>query len=133
MYHRGRCSLNRLKGLSDNVVPCLGQYLNGHILRNHIPLYKRTDKLILRVGGCREANLNFFKSDLYKHPEKIQFFLQTHRLNQGLISVTQIHTAPDGRCCDRILFYPVISNLGRHKISFSVFFCYIHRSTNLSY
>ena len=108
MYNRMRSSLYCLKGLLNDVLSGLCQYLNGNIIRNHILLNQSTDELVLGVRSGREAHFNFLESDLYQHGEKFQLFIKTHRLNQCLIPVTQIHAAPDRRLFDRVLLHPVI-------------------------
>ena len=48
-------SLHCLKGLADNMFPGLGQHLDGHIVRNHVPLYQGTDEIVFRVGGSGKS------------------------------------------------------------------------------
>ena len=69
------------------MLPCLGQNLHRHILRNHILLNERPHKLVLRLRCRRESNLNLLKPDIHKHLEKLQLFLKAHRLNQRLIAI----------------------------------------------
>ena len=116
MHYRVGRSLYRLKGLFNDMFSGLGQYLNGHILRNHLPLNELTQETVLRLRGSRKSNFNLLEAHLHQHPEKLQLLLQAHRLNQRLIPVTQINAAPDRRLLDDVLFHPVISDLGRHKI-----------------
>ncbi len=66
MNHRVGRSLHRLEGLSDNVLPGLGQHLNGHVIRNHIPLDECADKVVLRIGRSREAHLDFLEADFHQ-------------------------------------------------------------------
>ena len=87
MHHRRGRSLDGFKGFSDDVVSGLGEYLDGHILRNHIPLDQGPHKLILRVRGRRKSHLNLLKSDFHKHLKKFLLFFQAHRLDQGLVSI----------------------------------------------
>ena len=122
MHHRMGRSLHRLKGLSDDMLPGLGQHLDGHILRDHLPLDQLPKKPVLRIGGRREADLDLLKSHLHEHLKKFQLLLQAHGLDQRLISVPQIHAAPDGRLLYGVLFRPVKGYLRRHKIRSSVFF-----------
>ena len=122
MHHRVGRSLNRLKGLLNDMLPRLGQHLDGHILRNHVPLYKFSHKTVLCFRSRRKSHLDLLKAHLHQHPEKLQLLLQAHRLNQRLIPVPQINAAPDGRLLDDILFHPVVSDLWRHKIRSSILF-----------
>ena len=119
-------AFHRLKGFADNVISGLGQYLNGHILRDHIPLDQRPHKLILRIGSRREAHFDLLKTHLDQKVKKLQFFLQAHGFDQRLIAVPQIHAAPEGRFRDGILLHPIVGDYRGHKIRFSVFFFHIH-------
>ena len=65
------CTLHRFKGLLDNVLSGLSQHLNGNIRGDHISLDQGADKIIFRVGGCRESHFDFLKSDVYQHLEKL--------------------------------------------------------------
>ena len=122
MHHRMGRSLHRLKGLFDDMFSGLGQYLNGHILRNHVPLDEFTQETVFRFRGRRKSHFDLLEAHLHQHPEKLQLLLQAHRLNQRLVPVPQINAAPDGRLLDDILFHPVVSDLWRHKIRSSILF-----------
>ncbi len=129
MHHRMGRSLHRLKGLSDNMFPGLGQHLNGHILGDHIPLNQSPDKIVLRVGGCRKTHLYLLEANLHQELEKLQFILQGHGIHQGLIAVPQVHAAPDGRLLNGILPHPVIRHLRGHVICLAILFtdlCLFH-------
>ena len=115
-------SLYRIEGFFDNMFSGLSQNLNGYILGYHVPFNKSTDKIILRVRGSGKAHLYLLKANFHQQFKKFQLILQTHGVYQRLISVPQIYTAPDGCLLDAILFHPVIGNLRRHMICFSVFF-----------
>ena len=65
MDHRMRRTLNSFKCLLNNMLSCLSQYLNGHIIWDHILLNQRSHELVLGIGCCRESNLDLFKSDIY--------------------------------------------------------------------
>ncbi len=108
MDHRVRRSFDSLKGFLDNVLSCLCQHLYRHIVGYHLPLDQSAHKLILRLRCRRKTYLDFLESNLHKHLKKLQFFFEAHRLDQCLVSVSQIDRTPDRRRCDRILFHPVI-------------------------
>lgn len=40
-------------------------------------------------------NFNFLKSDIHEHLEKLQLLVKAHRLDQCLVTVTQVHGTPD--------------------------------------
>ncbi len=129
MNHRMGSPLHGFEGFADNMFPGLGQYLDGHILRYHIPLDQSPDKLIFRIRGGRKAHLYLFKTDVHKQPEKIQFIFQRHRVDQRLIAIPQVHAAPHRRLLDGILFHPVIGHFRGKMIGLAVFIvhsCPIH-------
>ena len=126
-------SLDRFKGLADDVIPGLGQHLDGHILRDHISFDQRAYKLIFRVGGRRKSHFDLLKAHFHKEIEKLQLLLQTHGLDQRLIAVPQVHAAPDRRLCNGILLHPVVGDHRGHKIRFSVFFFHVHGIFSFSF
>jgi len=111
MYNRIRCSVNRLKGLTDNVFSRLCQNLHRNIIRDQLPIDQSTQKIVFCLGCSRESNLDFLESDLHKHLEELHLLLEAHRLDECLITVTQINAAPYRRFCDAVLFHPVIGCL----------------------
>ena len=86
------------------MLSCLCQYLNRYILRNQILIDQLAQKFKFRLTGCRKADFNFLKANLYKQLEKLDFFIQTHRYDQCLIAIPQIHAAPLG--CFFYIFFP---------------------------
>ena len=50
-----------LKGLADDVLSGLSQYLDGNILRDQVAVDQGTKEGILCLGSCRETNLDFFE------------------------------------------------------------------------
>ena len=82
------CTLDRLEGLADNMLSRLRQYLNGHILRDHVALDQCTDKIVLSIGRSGETNLDLLETDLYQHLEEFQLIFQTHGIDQCLVAVS---------------------------------------------
>ena len=66
MHHRMGRSLYRLKGLSDDMLPCLGQHLDSDVIGNHVPLNKGADKVVLGIGGSRKTYLDLLETDFYQ-------------------------------------------------------------------
>jgi len=124
-------TLYSFKSFFDDMFSCLSQNLNRNVIRNHILLDQCSKKLILCLRCCRKSYLDHFKSNIYEELEKLQFFIQAHWFDQCLVSIPQIHTAPDRCFINRIFFYPVITWLWRHKISLFVFFPVFHSRTLL--
>ena len=111
-----RSTFYSLKSFADDMFSCLGQYLNGNILRNQVLFNQGTKKLILGLGSSRETNLNLFKTNLYKKFEKLNLLLQTHRNYKCLISVTKVYRAPDRGLIHIFLLRPFHTFHRRHVI-----------------
>lgn len=73
MNHRIFCALNSFKGSADDMLSCLCQYLNRYILRNQILIDQLAQKFKFRLTGCRKADFNFLKANLYKQLENSIF------------------------------------------------------------
>ena len=121
MYHCLGCALYSFKGLLDDMLSGLGKNLNGHIIGDHILLDKSADKLILSIGGSGESNLYLLEAYIYQQFKEFQLLLQAHGIDESLISVAQVNTAPDRRLLYGILLYPIIGYHGRHMICLLVF------------
>ena len=115
MYHCMLDTLQRFEGLIDDVRPGLGQYLYGHIIRNQILVDQLTQEFIFRLRSSRETDFDFLETDVYQQLEEIYLFLQAHRYDQGLIAVTQIYAAPEGRFFNVVFFHPGIFHLFRRR------------------
>ena len=132
MYHCVGRTLHRIEGLADDVLSGLGQHLDGHILRDHLSLDQCADKIVLRVGGSGEAHLDLLEADLNQQLEELQFILKAHRIDQSLITVSQVNAAPDRCLLNRLFLHPVISHLRRHMIGLSILLFYVHHCHDLS-
>ncbi len=119
-------ALQCLKCLFDNMLSGLGKNLHGHIIGNKLPLDKRAAEFVFRIACRGKAYLYFLEAYLNQISEKFQFFLQAHRNDKRLISVAQIHTAPDRRLFDILLCRPVKAGERRHKIAAFIFVCICH-------
>ena len=94
-----------LEGTLELLGTALHQHLYGHIIRDHLPLDQLTQEVILDLGCCRKAHLDFLEAQLYKHLEKLDLLLYAHRIHQCLVTITQIDGAPD-RCFRDFLIHP---------------------------
>ena len=77
-----------VKGTLELLGTALHQHLYGHIIRDHLPLDQLTQEVILDLGCCREAHLDFLEAQLYKHLEKLDLLLYAHRIHQCLVTIT---------------------------------------------
>ena len=111
------------------MVAALGQHLHRHILRDAVAVNEGAQELILGLAGRREADLDLLKADFDEHIVKRKLFLQTHRHDQALVAVAQIHAAPRRGFLDVILLRPLVDMAGlnrRRIIPYTVFCCVHH-------
>ena len=92
-----------LKGFPDQMLSGLYQHLHRHVLRDQVLLNERPQDLIFRFGGRGKAHLDLLKADIAQKLKIFQLLLQVHGVDQRLIAVPQIHTAPNGRLCDHLV------------------------------
>ena len=97
MYDRLRNTLDGIEGSLDQVLAALGQNLYNYVVRDKLAFYSLAQEIVLDLGSCREANLDLFKSKFYQEVEHLDLLLYDHRLNQCLVAVAQVNTAPDRR------------------------------------
>jgi hypothetical protein len=126
MHYRVFCTVKRFKGLCDNMFPCLGKDLNGHVVGNEIALNQGTTELVFRFTCRRKPDFDFLKPDLAKQSEKLKFFFQTHWHDERLIAVAQIHATPNRRRVYRVFFYPIHAHARRREILFFIFITVFH-------
>ena len=126
-----RRTFYRFESPLDNMFSRLCQYLNRHIIRDQIFFDQCPHKTKLCLRCCRKTNLNLLEADFHEQLKKFHFLFQTHRFDQRLISISQIHTAPDRRMIDIIFLHPVITSLRRHKICTLVFLIIFHPNHSL--
>ena len=86
-----------LEGASDQMLPGLDQHLDGHVLRDELPLDEGAQKGVLRLRRGGKAHLDLFKAHCRKHAEELHLLRRIHRGDQGLVAVPQVHAAPGRR------------------------------------
>ena len=96
-------ALDRLKGLVDQVLACLHQNLDRHIVGDMVLLDQLTADLILGFRGARKADLDFLKAYIDQGVEEFELFFEIHRVDQRLVAVAQINAAPDGRLVNDVV------------------------------
>ena len=87
MNHSMACAFNGLEGFLYYVFSCLGKYLYGHILGDHIIVYKCSYEVVLCFGCGREAYLDLLEAYVHQHLEEFQLLLKAHRLNKCLVAI----------------------------------------------
>ena len=88
------CAGACLEGAADQVLACLDENLDGHILRDHVLFDDLAYKVEVRLGSGRETDLDLLVAHLHEQLEHAALALRAHRINQSLVAVTQIHRAP---------------------------------------
>ena len=58
------CSLYSFEGTFDDVLSCLCQYLDSHVIRDHVFLDQGTHELVLCLRCCRESDFDLFESHI---------------------------------------------------------------------
>ena len=119
-------SLHGLKGLADQVRAGLDQHLDGDIVRDVVAVDERPEKLIFRLGSGGEAHFDLLHPDIHQGVEELQLFLHIHRINQGLVSIPQVHGAPDGRVGDLTVGPCAMLHLDGYKGDILVFRIFDH-------
>ena len=121
-------ALQGLEGLADDVLPGLGQYLDGHVVGNHVVLDEVAQEFVFRFRRRREAYFDFLKAHGYEGLVKFDFFIKAHRNDEGLVAVAQIDAAPHGGLVWAILVCPRHIDDRGHVIPFFVMFYVSHTS-----
>jgi len=84
----------------DDVLTRLGKHLDGDIGRNVPAFDEIPHKVELGLRGSRKADLDFLETDLAQNTEQAHLAFHVHRLEQRLVSITQISAHPDRRTGD---------------------------------
>ena len=101
------CAFNQLGS-------ALNQYLNSDIIRNQVFLNNLTNEIKVRLARCRESNFNFFEAHVDKSFEHAHFAFWVHGVDQGLVAVAQVNTAPQRCLCDGCIRPGAISKNNRN-------------------
>ncbi len=73
----------------------LNKNLNSNVVGNVVLLNQLTANLVLGLRRARKSNLDFLKAHIAQRVEELQLFLKVHRVNKRLVSVAEIHAAPN--------------------------------------
>ena len=103
MHNHTTRATERLEGLLDQICPCLSEHLNRDIVRNSVVLNQLAHKIEVVARGRRESHLNFLEANFDQLLPQQQFLMRRHRLNQGLVTITQIDTAPARRLFNHLI------------------------------
>src|SRR6185312_3643189 len=98
------------------------------VIRDEALLDQLAHEVVVGLGGGREADLDFLEADAHELLEHPALACGIHRLDQRLVAVAQIDTAPRGRGGDRARWPGAVGYGNRSERS--VFFrgCTVHGS-----
>ena len=87
----------RFHRATDQMLACLGQHFDGHVVRNVAAFDERAHEIEIGLRGRGESHLDLLETDIAQHAEHPHLACTVHRLEQRLVAVAQIGTHPDGR------------------------------------
>ena len=91
---------DRLVGAFDQLRSALGEHLNPHVVGHQILLHELAAELEVRRRCRREADFDLLEAHLHQCLEHPPLARHVHRVDEGLVSVAQIHRAPQRRLGD---------------------------------
>ncbi len=121
---------HRLERALDDMRTRLRQHLNGHVVGDPAALDERAQKFVFRFTCRGKPDFDFLKADCNEQIEEIELGLQIHRLDERLIAVAQIHTAPHGRAFHGVFFQPTKIFFRGHEELFAIFCAHINLLQN---
>ena len=96
-------ALDGLECPVDLLLPALGEDLDVDIIRNHIVVDQFAEKIIFDLAGSGETDLDLLEAELQKKTVHLHFFADDHGVDQGLVAVSEVDAAPDGRLLDLLV------------------------------
>ena len=117
-------AFKRFKSAFNQMFTCLTQNLESNIFRHVIFFNKAAHEIEFSIAGTRKSNFNFFKTDFYKEIKKFQLLFNTHRIDESLISISQINRTPHWSFCN--FFVRPCAVLQRHILKSTIFSVWIH-------
>src|SRR5690606_14595333 len=89
-----------LVGALDQVLARLGQHLDGDVVGNEVFFDELTHEVEVRLARRREPDLDLLVAHADEQLEHDALALGRHRVDEGLVSVSQVYRAPAGRLSD---------------------------------
>ena len=115
MHNRALGAIDRIKGLADQVVAGLHQHLDGDIVGDAVFIDEAAQEIEFRIGGGRKADFDLFESDADEQVEELEFFINRHRLRQGLIAIAKVDRAPLRGAIDHLVRPCAVGQVDRRK------------------
>ena len=95
-------ALYRLKSLSYKMLARLHKHLYLHVVRDISAVYQRAEYLVFCLARRREPDFYFLYANGAERLEHLKLLRQVHRIDERLIAVPQVDTAPCRRALDFI-------------------------------
>ncbi len=77
----------RFVGARDQVLTCLDQHLDGHVVGDLILFDQPAHEIEVGLAGRRKANFDLLETDLYQQGPETLLLFDAHRLEQRLVAV----------------------------------------------
>ena len=87
-------TFERFEGASNQGLPGLREDLNRHIVWHQSVINEAAQKIKLYLRRRRKTDFNLLETNLYQRLKHFDLARNVHGLNQGLVSVAQVNTAP---------------------------------------
>ena len=91
---------DRLVGALDEVLPRLGEHLDGDVVGNEIRFDQLPHEIEVGLAGRGESDLDLLVAHLHQQLEHEPFALGAHRIDERLVAVAQVDRAPARRLRD---------------------------------
>jgi hypothetical protein len=95
-----RGAAQRLEGALDELLPGLGQDLDGHVRGNAILFDELAHKGKVVARGRGKTHLDLLEAELDQQVPHARLLGRGHGLDQRLVAIAQIHAAPARRAAD---------------------------------
>ena len=109
------CAFQTFVCAFNQLCTALDQHLNSDIIRNQVFFNDLTNEIKVRLARCRESDFNFLEAHVDKSFEHAHFALWVHWVNQSLVTVAQVNTAPQRCFCDGCIRPGAISEDHRNE------------------
>ena len=89
-------TLDTFKRTLDQIFAALHEDLDGHIIRDKFFVDEVAAEIKISLAGRWKSDLNFLETDLEQRIPHAHLALVAHGLNERLIAIAQVNTAPNG-------------------------------------
>ena len=94
------CTPDGLIGAVDQGLACLGEDLDGDVIRNQVLFDQRPNEVEVRLACARKSDLDLLVAHFDEQVEHDALALRAHRIDEGLVAVAKVDRAPHWRCGD---------------------------------